>query len=123
MNVTRPDVREPQCCSCTYHDSLNQLLSALVTVLARVILLLGRCVLGLLCVDTRGRHARCQLVRKRPGRCSTCQVWRALILGSSTLGILTYDAERFHERLGLCMNLANDQCAVLTPDSDSYIEP
>ena len=33
------------------------------------------------------------------------------------------DEELYHERLGLCMNLANDQCAVLTPDDDSYIEP
>ena len=33
------------------------------------------------------------------------------------------DEELYHERLVLCMNLANDQCAVLTPDGDSYIEP
>ena len=52
VNVTRPDVREPQGCSCAYQDLLNQLLRALVTVLALVTLLLGSCVLGLLCVDT-----------------------------------------------------------------------
>ena len=37
----------------------------------------------------RGRHARCLLVRKEPSRCSTCQVWRAFILGSSTSRTLT----------------------------------
>ena len=52
MNVTRPDMREPQGCSGAYHDLLNQLLRASVTGLARVILLRGRCVLGWICVDT-----------------------------------------------------------------------
>jgi hypothetical protein len=52
VNVKRPDVREPQGCSCAYHDLLNQWLRALATVLARVILLVGSCVLDLFCVDT-----------------------------------------------------------------------
>ena len=30
------------------------------------------------------------------------------------------DEDLYHERLVLGMNLANDQCAVLTPDGDSY---
>ena len=33
------------------------------------------------------------------------------------------DDELYHERPVLCMNLANDQCAVLTPDGDRHVKP
>ena len=65
VNVTCPDVREPQGCSCAYQDLLNQLLRALVTLLALVTVLLGSCVE---CLALRRRPAAVTPVTSSSGK-------------------------------------------------------